>query len=130
VVCAALLSTLTLWGDHASPTKPAPPAGAHQWVYLESRLATWRCQVHMLLRAFGEPGGFYLSSGPRPCAGEPATSVTDEVWNRYDGKRQGVGNSDDDGVHEWSGPGANYLAPRAADTVVADLPMTPATRCG
>ncbi|MFG2572899.1 hypothetical protein [Streptomyces sp. NPDC048481] len=51
--------------------------------------------------------------------------MTDEVWNRYDGKRQEVGNSDGNGRTRVVRPGANFLAPRAADAVFADLPDDP-----
>ncbi|QJT03490.1 hypothetical protein G9272_27090 [Streptomyces asoensis] len=127
VLAAALLSTLTLWGDHhATPTKPAAPPGAHQWVYLESRYDTWHCRTNLGPQGYGEVGAFYMDPGPEPCTEEPARSTDDEGWTRYDGGRQADGNaSGTDAVHEWGGTNANYLSPQATDALVADLPDDP-----
>ncbi|MFF3203038.1 hypothetical protein [Streptomyces sp. NPDC002962] len=126
VTAAALLSTLALWGNHTAPGEPAAPAGAHQWVYLESRYDTWQCRTDLGPEGYGEVGAFSMGSGPDPCAKEPARSTDDEVWIRYDGGRQAVGDaSGADAVHEWGGPNANYLSPQATDALVADLPDDP-----
>ncbi|MFF1439700.1 hypothetical protein [Streptomyces sp. NPDC058295] len=126
VVAAALLSTLTLRGDHTTPAKPAAPIGAHQWVYLESRYDTWSCRTNLGPQGYGEAGAFYMNPGAEPCTREPARSTDDEAWTRYDGGKQAVGDASGTGaVHKWGGPNSNYLSPQATDALVADLPEDP-----
>lgn len=87
---------------------------------------TWQCRTDLGPEGYGEVGAFSMGSGPDPCAKEPTRSTDDEVWIRYDGGRQAVGDaSGADALHEWGGPNANYLSPQATDALVADLPDDP-----
>ncbi|MDR6975417.1 hypothetical protein J2X68_002101 [Streptomyces sp. 3330] len=129
VVAAALLSTLTLWGDPTAPADRTAPAPAHRWVYQEIRYDSWPCLWNFAALGYGGAGAFYLTSGPQPCAEQPARRTDDERWMRDDGSRQAVVDdaaSGAKGVHEWTPPDETFLSPRAADALVADLPEDPA----
>ncbi|MFE2579460.1 hypothetical protein [Streptomyces sp. NPDC059378] len=125
VVAAALLSTLTLRGEHTTPVEPTAPPRANQWVYLEYRNTEWHCTSNMSGTGYGEVAGRYLDPRGKPCAAEPATSRDEEHWMRYDGKIQASVGLNGANVNVYDHPGLIYLSPQASDALVADLPDDP-----
>ncbi|MEU8649450.1 hypothetical protein [Streptomyces sp. NPDC048737] len=129
VVAAALLSTLVLRGEPATPAEPAAPPRADQWVYLESRYDLWQCRTSISNMGYTEAGQIILR-GPEPCSTEPAKPRLQSSWTRYDGAEQAYGKPDAsraeaEEVRPWNGRNTNYLTPQETDALVADLPDDP-----
>ncbi|MFD7873925.1 hypothetical protein ACFV5G_07320 [Streptomyces sp. NPDC059766] len=123
VVAAALLSTLTLRGEHTAPVEPAAPIGPHQWVYVKYQYT--ECKSDVIGPGCSEVAELYMDPGGDPCTTNPARSHNGEEWNRYDGRWQAFARSNGAAVDVRDRPTGVLLSPKADDALVADLPDDP-----